>query len=91
MSENNDAPKPSRGGSGVILSGLAVTALLGAPVAAAAVAGAEPTGHVEAVRACAPSRALPADAIREQFRTSFTAGAVTAADKAMLPIICDPL
>lgn len=97
MSEKTRAPRTTRGGSGAIIGGLAVGALLGTPVAASAAAAAEPPAIVTevgttAARCQAPRVAAdePVTAIREQFQTSFTAGAVTPARTDLMPIICDP-
>lgn len=80
------------GASRVILSGLAVGAILGAPAAAAA---SEPssadTASVAAASSCPPSAGEASDAaaaIREQFRASFTAGAVTAPVTDATTVIC---
>jgi hypothetical protein len=79
------------GASRVILSGLAVGAILGAPAAAAA---SEPSAagaaSAAAASSCPPSGgdASAAAAIREQFRASFTAGAVTAPVTEVTVVIC---
>ena len=106
MSDKTGAPKPLGGGSGAILRGLAVGALLSGPVVApATAAGAEPP----AVEASTVVDAVPVDeiapgdgdtcpkptasaalvaAIREQFKASFTPGAVGPAESAPTDIIC---
>ncbi|OJF14434.1 hypothetical protein [Couchioplanes caeruleus] len=97
MSDKTGAPRSTRGGSGAIIGGLAVGALLGTPVAASAATAAEPPAIVTevgtTVRACQAPR-IAADesvtTIREQFQLSFTAGAVTPVRTDLAPIICDP-
>lgn len=88
MSDKTGAPRPLRSGSGVILGGLAVGAILGTGVAA------EPSAL--ATEAAAPAGACAADVsettattIREQFQTSFTAGAVTPPSTDLTLIICE--
>jgi hypothetical protein len=79
------------------LSGLAVGAVLGAPIAAATAAGAEEksTAAVERVvvsDGCPGGgdiAATTAAAIREQFRASFAAGAVLAPVTDSTPVICE--
>jgi len=87
MSDKTGASRPSRGGSGVILTGLAVGAILSTPVAASAAA------PVEAPAAgCLQSTVAsetPVTAIREQFRKSFTAGAVAPPATDLAAIICE--
>jgi len=68
MSDKTRAPRSTRSGSGAILSGLAVGAILGAPVAAAASAGAAELS---------PAVTEAASSISDQFRNSFTAGIVS--------------
>ncbi|MEV4641210.1 hypothetical protein AB0J80_28100 [Actinoplanes sp. NPDC049548] len=89
MSEKTRAPRTTRGGSGAIIGGLAVGALLGTPVAASAAPAAEPPA---VVIPCQPPRAAAdatVTAIHDQFEKSFTAGAVTPARMDLAPIICD--
>jgi pectin methylesterase-like acyl-CoA thioesterase len=89
MSDKTSAPRPSRGGAGVILSGLAVGVVLGAPVAA------EPSAAAEAApadRVCSQpdvASESAATSIREQFQASFTAGAVTPPPTDLPAIICE--
>ncbi|MEV6599769.1 hypothetical protein AB0M36_23345 [Actinoplanes sp. NPDC051346] len=96
MSDKTGAPRSTRGGSGAIIGGLAIGALLGTPVAASAATAAEPPAVVEVgtpVSACHAPRAAadePVTTIREQFQMSFTAGAVTPVRTDLMPIICDP-
>lgn len=95
MSDATGAPHSSRGGSRVLLSGLAVGAVLGAPIAAVAAGGAEETTaaaveHVVVPAGCpADSPQTTAAAIREQFRASFTAGAVAPASTELTAVICE--
>lgn len=90
MSDKTGAQKPSRGGSGVILSGLAVGAILGAPVAAeASAAVTEPTVPAAVCRQPAAAPDSAATAIREQFDGSFTAGAVKPPPIDLPAIICE--
>jgi NAD(P)H-hydrate repair Nnr-like enzyme with NAD(P)H-hydrate dehydratase domain len=79
MSDKTGAPRPSRGGTGVILTGLAVGAILSTPVAASA------AGPVEASSAGDTA----ATAIREQFQASFTPG-VMAPTADVIAIIVQP-
>lgn len=91
MSDKIGAPRPSRSGSGLILSGLAVGAILSTPVAAAAVTGAAES--VVAASACAQEAVASetsATDIREQFGASFIAGAVTPPTTDHTAIICEP-
>ncbi|MFI7602282.1 hypothetical protein [Actinoplanes sp. NPDC049681] len=97
MSEKTRAPRTTRGGSGAIIGGLAVGALLGTPVAASPAAAAEPpvivTEAGATVSRCVAARVAADEqvtAIREQFQTSFTAGAMTPVRTDLMPIICDP-
>lgn len=95
MSDKTRAPRTTRGGSGAIIGGLAVGALLGTPVAASAATAAEKPAVVAdtATAMCqAPQNPAgePVAAIREQFQQSFTAGAVSPAGTDILPIICEP-
>jgi hypothetical protein len=96
MSDKTSETRSARGGPGLILGGLAASAILGTPVVPVA---AEPVAAASASAASRSSCGAEIEAvesigssIREQFRTSFTAGAVT--DPAMEPsaimIICDP-
>jgi hypothetical protein len=86
MSEKKGAPRPTRGGSAAILRGLAVGALLSAPVAPVVAAdGTKPatvTGTVAAAGDVCGDTGVSAVAIafREQFRASFTPGVVAPAD-----------
>jgi hypothetical protein len=77
------------GASRVILSGLAVGAILGAPAAAAASPPSDPAG---AAATCPAPQAeqTTAASIREQFRASFTAGAVAPPVTDPTPVICEP-
>jgi hypothetical protein len=88
MSDKTGAQRPSRVGSGVILGGLAVGAMLGAPAAAEASA---PVTEVTAPICRQPDGAAEtaATAIREQFDASFTAGAVTLPPTELVMIICE--
>jgi hypothetical protein len=90
MSDKTGVPRPSRGGSSVILTGLAVGALLSAaPPAAAAPAVVE----IIANQACAPaklsSEVSATTTIREQFQGSFTAGALTPPVRDLPAVICE--
>jgi len=96
MSDRTGVPSSSRSGPRVLLSGLAVGAVLGAPIAAATTAGAEEksTAAVERVVASdgcpgGDSPATTAAAIREQFRASFAAGAVTTPVTDLTTVICE--
>ncbi|GIE91032.1 hypothetical protein [Actinoplanes regularis] len=86
MSDN-----PSRSGPRALLSGLAVGAVLGAPIAAVTTAGAEEMSAAVVERVVSaddcPATETTAATIREQFRASFAAGAVAqpATDH---PVIC---
>jgi hypothetical protein len=75
-----------------VLSGLAVGAILGAPAAAAAAEPSAETAGIAAVSACAPAadelRTRPAS-IQEQFRASFTAGALTEPATDATTVICE--
>jgi hypothetical protein len=86
----------SRGGPRVILSGLAVGAVLGAPIAAVTAAGAEEAS------AAAVERVVPADTcpggdstgttaatVRAQFRASFAAGKVAPPATELTTVICE--
>jgi hypothetical protein len=91
MSDKTGASRPSRSGPGVILTGLAVGALLGTPVAASA-APAEAPAATDSVATCNQPSVVtetPATAIREQFRRSFTAGAVAPPATDLGAIICE--
>jgi len=90
MSDKTGASRPSRSGSGVLLTGLAVGALLGAPVAASAASPAEAASD-SAATCMQPSVVTEnsATAIREQFRGSFSAGAVAPAATDFGAIICE--
>ncbi|MCU7723830.1 hypothetical protein ODJ79_08905 [Actinoplanes sp. KI2] len=88
MSDN-----PSRGGPRVLLSGLAVGAVLGAPIAAGTAAGAEEKSAA-AVERVAPAGTCPANpitaaTIREQFRASFAAGKVAPPAAEITTVICE--
>ncbi|WP_203821656.1 hypothetical protein [Paractinoplanes ferrugineus] len=78
----------------MLLSGLAMGAVLGAPIAAAAGAGAEEVSTAAVEHVVAADGSASADgaaaAIREQFRSSFAAGAVLAPDSESTMVICDP-
>jgi hypothetical protein len=88
MSDTTDKPRSSRGGSAALAGGLAVTALLSAPV----IATTTPSAAGAVIACSAPAAAAdPATAIREQFRTSFTPGAVTPVGPDVTAIICDPV
>jgi hypothetical protein len=82
------------GASRVILSGLAVGAIFGAPAAAAASepSAAGTTSIAAASSSCPPSGdefQTAAAAIREQFRASFIPGAVTASVMDATAVICE--
>jgi hypothetical protein len=87
MSDTTRNLRSSRSGSTAIVGGLAMTALLGAPVAATAAPATTPVITCQAPAAAADD---PATAIREQFRTSFTGGVVIPAGPDVTAIICDP-
>jgi hypothetical protein len=92
MSDKTGASRPSRSGPGVILTGLAVGALLGTPVAASAASPAEASGATDSVATCHQPSVVPeapATAIRDQFRRSFTAGAVAPPTTDLAAIICE--
>ncbi|MEJ3745813.1 hypothetical protein WEI85_21290 [Actinomycetes bacterium KLBMP 9797] len=89
MSEKTGTPKPSRSGAGVILSGLAVGVVLGAPVAAEPSAGTEPSAAASVCSQPDVASESAATAIREQFQTSFTAGAVEPPTVDLPTIICE--
>ncbi|MFI5497219.1 hypothetical protein [Actinoplanes sp. NPDC051859] len=93
MSDKTGAPKSIRGGSGVIIGGLAVGALLGTPAAASAATAEQPAVVTETrVITCQAPRVAadaPAATFSEQFRVSFTAGAVTPTRTDLTAIICD--
>ena len=80
------------GASRVILSGLAVGAILAAPAAASASEPSAEAAGITAVEPCASSgdelRTTTAS-IREQFRASFTAGALTAPVTDATMVICE--
>jgi hypothetical protein len=85
---------PSRGGSRVVLTGLAVGAVLGAPIGATAANAAEPSAAVvESVAApptCGPGgESATAASIREQFQKSFAPGAVKAPVAELTTVICE--
>jgi hypothetical protein len=92
MSDESSEARPTRGVPGLILGGLAAGAILGTPV----VAVAAPV-VTEAVAAVASSDQSPVDSaapvasnglsIREQFRISFTPGAVSDRTVETVPII----
>jgi hypothetical protein len=93
MSDKTRAPGTIRGGSGAIIGGLAVGALLGTPVAAAAATAAEPPAvvtEVDTTTTLCQAADEPVVAIREQFQKSFIAGVVSPAGTDVMPIICDP-
>lgn len=89
MSDKISAPKPSRGGAGVILSGLAVGVVLGAPVAAEASAGTEPAAAASVCSQPDVASESAATSIRAQFQGSFTAGAVEPPPTDLPAIICE--
>ena len=80
------------GASRVMLSGLAMGAILGAPAAAAASEPSTETASIAPVDPCASSGdELPTAtaSIREQFRASFTAGALTEPVTDATTVICE--
>jgi hypothetical protein len=92
MSDKTGASRPSRSGPGVILTGLAVGALLGTPAAASAASPVEAPAAADSVAACNQPSVVtetPATAIQEQFRRSFTAGAVAPPVTDLGAIICE--
>jgi hypothetical protein len=73
-----------------VISGLVVGAMLGAPAAPAeaSATGTEAVGPSACIQHVGANESH-VSAIREQFRTSFAAGAVTPPTTDVLPIICD--
>jgi hypothetical protein len=90
MSDETSETRPTRSGPGLILSGLAASAILGAPVvAAAAPVVAESVATVASqVRSVHSAAESVGASIQEQFRTAFTPGAMTDPSVENPTVIC---